>query len=66
MVSTSGDQPTQKAGSEGLKAPNRDESLIAAFERLAARRPSRNAAGSKLWEPAYRSQTRRQDVWRIE
>jgi amino acid adenylation domain-containing protein len=54
MVSASGSEPTPRAGSEGLKALDREESLIAAFERVAATMPSRIAVGSKVWEPTYR------------
>ena len=41
-------------GSEGLTALGCDESLVAAFERVAAAAPSRIAIGSKVWEPTYR------------
>jgi amino acid adenylation domain-containing protein len=54
MFSTSGSEPTPGAGFEGLEAPDCDESLIAAFERVAAMVPSRIAIGSKVWEPTYR------------
>src|SRR5260370_14121276 len=54
MVYVSGSEPTPKAGFEGLKAPDSDESLIAAFERVTATIPSRIAIGSKVWEPTYR------------
>jgi len=50
----SGSGPTPGAGFEGLEAPDCDESLIAAFERVAATVPSRIAIGSKVWEPTYR------------
>jgi hypothetical protein len=51
MVSASGSAPTPRAGSERPKALDREESLIAAFERVAATMPSRIAVGSKVWEP---------------
>jgi amino acid adenylation domain-containing protein len=37
------------------EAPNLDQSLVAAFERVAARFPTRIAIGSNLWEPSYRA-----------
>jgi amino acid adenylation domain-containing protein len=37
------------------EALNLDESLVAAFERVAAIVPTRVAVGSGLWEPSYRS-----------
>src|SRR5436305_7176329 len=37
-----------------MKAPDFDESLVAAFERVAATFPSRVALGSDAWEPTYR------------
>ncbi len=54
MFSTSGSGPTPKAGFEGPKALDCDESLVAAFERVAATVPCRIAIGSKVWEPTYR------------
>jgi amino acid adenylation domain-containing protein len=54
MVSVSGREPTPKAEFEGMKAPDRDESPIAAFERVAVTIPLRIAVGSKVWEPTYR------------
>src|SRR5260370_27727810 len=54
MVYVSGSEPTPKAGFEGLKAPDSDESLIAAFERVTATIPSRIAIGSTVWEPTFR------------
>jgi hypothetical protein len=46
MVSVSGSEPTPKAGFEGLKTPDRGESPIAAFERVAATIPLRIAIGA--------------------
>ena len=37
-----------------MDAPDFDESLVAAFERVAATFPSRIALGSDVWEPTYR------------
>jgi amino acid adenylation domain-containing protein len=54
MFSIPGSGPTPNAGFEGLKAPDCDESTIAAFERVAATIPFRIAIGSKVWEPTYR------------
>jgi amino acid adenylation domain-containing protein len=53
MFPISGSEPTSRAGIEGLPASDFDESLIAAFERVAATIPSRIALGSNLWEPTY-------------
>jgi hypothetical protein len=49
MVSACGGEPTPKTGHEGSMSPDRDESLIAAFERVAARMRPRVAIGSKIW-----------------
>jgi amino acid adenylation domain-containing protein len=53
MFSISASEPTAKVGDEGVEAPD-DESLVAAFERVAATFPSRVALGSEAWEPTYR------------
>ena len=47
-------EPSPKEGFAGPKSPDPDESLIAAFERVAAAVPSRLALGSDAWEPTYR------------
>jgi amino acid adenylation domain-containing protein len=47
-------EPTSNADYENVKAHDCDESLIAAFERVAATVPTRVAIASKLWEPTYR------------
>ena len=39
---------------QGLETPDVDESLVAAFERVASTFPSRIALGSDVWEPTYR------------
>jgi amino acid adenylation domain-containing protein len=54
MFSISVSEPTAKVGYEGMEAPDFDESLVAAFERVAATFPSRIALGSDVWEPTYR------------
>ena len=54
MFSISASEPTAKVGYEGAEAPDFDESLVAAFERVAATFPSRIALGSDVWEPTYR------------
>jgi amino acid adenylation domain-containing protein len=54
MVSTSGSDRTPNAGFDGVKAAGCDESLTAAFERVAATNPSRIAVSSTAWEPIYR------------
>src|SRR5262245_42640287 len=53
MFSISASEPMAKVGYEGVEAPD-DESLVAAFERVAATFPSRVALGSEAWEPTYR------------
>jgi len=53
MFSISASESTPKAGVEGLKATDCDESLIVAFERVAATVPSRIAISSNRWEPTY-------------
>ena len=37
-----------------MEAPDFDESLVVAFERVTAIFPSRVALGSDVWEPTYR------------
>jgi non-ribosomal peptide synthetase component F len=54
MFSISASEPTAKVGYEGVEAPDFDESMVAAFERVAATFPSRIALGSDVWEPTYR------------
>lgn len=54
MFSISASEPTAKVGYEGVETPNFDESLVAAFERVAATFPLRIALGSDVWEPTYR------------
>jgi amino acid adenylation domain-containing protein len=46
----SASEPTPKV----IATPDFDESLVAAFERVAAMFPSRIALGSDAWEPTYR------------
>jgi non-ribosomal peptide synthetase component F len=53
MFSISASEPMAKVGYEGVEAPD-DESLVTAFERVAATFPSRVALGSEAWEPTYR------------
>jgi amino acid adenylation domain-containing protein len=53
MSSCSERGPTAEAECEGLKAPQGDVSLIAAFERVVATIPSQIAIGSRSWEPTY-------------
>src|SRR5205823_998674 len=45
---------TAKVGYGGVEAADFDESLVAAFERVAVTFPSRIALGSDVWEPTYR------------
>jgi amino acid adenylation domain-containing protein len=40
--------------SQGVEGPHFNESLVAAFERIAGTFPSRTAVGSDVWEPTYR------------
>ena len=47
MFSISASEPTAK-GYEGLEAPDFDESLVAAFERVPTAFPSRIALGSEV------------------
>ena len=53
MFSISASEPTAKVGYEGVEAPDFDESLVAAFERVAKAFPSRIALGSEVWETTY-------------
>jgi len=46
--------PMAKLSSESVEGPDFDESLVAAFERVAVKFPSRIALGSDVWEPTYR------------
>ena len=52
FISTS--EPAAKTGYAWVQGMDFDESLVAAFERVAARFPSRIAIGSDVWEPTYR------------
>jgi amino acid adenylation domain-containing protein len=52
--SVSGNESAAKPGLQALKAADCNESLITAFERVAAMVPSRVAIGSDMWEPTYR------------
>jgi len=54
MVSTTGGEASFKAGLDGLETVYCDESLPAAFERVAAAMPSRVAIGAEIWSPTYR------------
>ena len=54
MFSISASEPTARVAYEGAEALDFDESLVAAFERVAATFPSRMALGSDVWEPTYR------------
>jgi non-ribosomal peptide synthetase component F len=55
VFSISENKPSPKAGFEVLlKACDFDESLVVAFERVAATVPSRIAIGSDVWAPTYR------------
>jgi len=54
MFSICASKPTAKLRFEGAETPDFDESLVAAFERVAATFPSRTAIGSDVWEPTYR------------
>src|SRR6516165_214458 len=54
MSSISVIEPTTKVGHDVAEATNFDESLVVAFERVAATFPSRIAIGSDAWEPTYR------------
>jgi acyl-coenzyme A synthetase/AMP-(fatty) acid ligase len=46
-------EPIAKLEQGDVDAPNLDESLVAAFERVVSRFPSRIALGSSVWEPTY-------------
>ena len=54
MFSTSASESTAKVEYEGVEVSHCNESLVAAFDRVAARFPSRIAIGSDVWEPTYR------------
>ena len=53
MFSISASEPTARRVRRA-EAPDFDESLVAAFERVAETFPSRIALGSEVWEPTYR------------
>jgi non-ribosomal peptide synthetase component F len=46
-------EPIAKLERGAVHAPNLNESLVAAFERVVSRFPSRIALGSSVWEPTY-------------
>jgi non-ribosomal peptide synthetase component F len=46
-------EPIAKLERGAVDVPNLDESLVAAFERVVSRFPSRIALGSSEWEPTY-------------
>src|SRR5262245_28927486 len=50
----SGSKPQETSGHMGIGTSNFDESLVAAFERVATIFPSRVALGSDAWQPTYR------------
>src|SRR3984893_9864922 len=54
MSAALANEPMAKLGCEGFEAPDFDESLVAAFERVAVTFASRIALGSDVWEPTYR------------
>jgi amino acid adenylation domain-containing protein len=54
MFCISANEPTAKVEHEGVEAPDFDESLVAAFERVAEKFPSRIAVSSDVWQPTYR------------
>src|SRR5947209_17018597 len=54
MFSISTNAPTAKVEHEGVQAPDFGESLVASFERVAAKFPSRIAVSSDIWQPTYR------------
>ena len=54
MSAAPANEPMAKLGCESVEGPDFDESLVAAFERVAVTFPSRIALGSDVWEPTYR------------
>ena len=54
MSSISASEPMPRVGHDWIATREFDESLVAAFERVAAVFPSRVALGSDTWEPTYR------------
>jgi amino acid adenylation domain-containing protein len=54
MLFISANEPAAKVAYAGVEPDDFDESLIAAFERVATTFPSRIAVGSDVWEPTYR------------
>jgi hypothetical protein len=58
-------EPIAKLERGAVDVPNLDESLVAAFERVVSRFPSRIALGSSEWEPTYQELNERPIVWRI-
>ena len=55
MFSISASEPTAKVGYERVEAPDFDESLVAAFERVAKAFPLRVALGSETGRRRIRS-----------
>src|SRR5262249_14604810 len=53
MFSISASKPKAKLGYGGVEAPDFDESLVAAFERVAKAFPLRIALGSEAWQTTY-------------
>jgi hypothetical protein len=54
MSAALANEPMAKLGCESVEEPDFDESLVAAFERVAVTFASRIALGSDVWEPTYR------------
>ena len=54
MSAALANDPMAKLRCESVEGPDFDESLVAAFERVAVKFPSRIALGSDVWEPTYR------------